>query len=65
LSSDFKYSDTDEEKHLRPSPDRPLNSTTETSLWYGRNVISVESFTKPMVKQVLDLALRCEKVFCY
>uniref|UniRef100_A0A915LI66 Carbamoyl phosphate synthase arginine-specific large chain n=1 Tax=Meloidogyne javanica TaxID=6303 RepID=A0A915LI66_MELJA len=62
LSSDFKYSDTDEEKHLRPSPDRPLNSTTETSLWYGRNVISVESFTKPMVKQVLDLALRCEKV---
>uniref|UniRef100_A0A915LG97 Carbamoyl phosphate synthase arginine-specific large chain n=1 Tax=Meloidogyne javanica TaxID=6303 RepID=A0A915LG97_MELJA len=62
LSSDVKYSDTDEEKHLRPSPDRPLKSITETSLWYGRNVISVESFTKPMVKQVLDLALRCEKV---
>ncbi|KAL7076973.1 hypothetical protein ACQ4LE_003728 [Meloidogyne hapla] len=61
LNSDVKYSDTDEEKHLRPSPDRPLNSIIATSLWHGRSVISVESFTKPMVKQVLDLALRFEK----
>ncbi|KAF7636409.1 hypothetical protein Mgra_00004194 [Meloidogyne graminicola] len=60
-SSDAKFIDNDEEKPLRPSPDRPLSSILTTSLWYGRNVISVESFTKPMVKQVLDLALRFEK----
>ena len=63
MNSDVKLSDNDEEKQIRPSPDRPLNSIIAVSLWHRRNVISVESFTKPMVKQVLDLALRFEKVF--
>jgi hypothetical protein len=62
LSSDVKFIDNDEEKHIRPSPDRSINANIEVSLWYGRNVISVESFTKPMVRQVLDLASDFEKV---
>jgi hypothetical protein len=48
-------------RQLRASPERPLSSLG-ASLWYGKHVVSVETFTKPMVKQVMDLALRFEKV---